>query len=157
MGHHVHVFIGSRAVLAVLAGSDEAAHVFDLALGIAALPATWAWLNEACPPDGGPCSDLPFERLTEALATRARAASRAGVIAYAETDYFGGVGSQHAVVWKGGEVVASGSINGALAEFGVEAVNGVDAFDRVGLGEYRDDDRFFQRAGLPGPDENVRR
>ena len=67
-----------------------------------------------------------------------------GQLAYIETDYFGGVGGQGAVVFDNGRLVfgpdwsAIGPINAALNFLGVpESDHGYDAFDQLGLGRHR--------------------
>jgi hypothetical protein len=55
------------------------------------------------------------------------------------TDYFGGMGSQFASVYKNEELVSESltTINQALAWLGVKRKNGFDEFDTVGLGDIR--------------------
>jgi hypothetical protein len=71
-----------------------------------------------------------------------------GPVVYAEAEYFGGVGDQHAVVWQGerAEVFESempGAINTALQALGVRRTSSPwtgeeqDEFDSVGLGRHR--------------------
>lgn len=64
-----------------------------------------------------------------------------------ETDYFGGPGEQHAIVYKDGQVVSTNvwnpnadrfnPINKALKFFGLIKDDGVDEFDTINLGHYR--------------------
>jgi hypothetical protein len=71
------------------------------------------------------------------------------LFAVVETDYFGGQGDQAAAVYHGGREVmapaaaAFGPINEALRHLGVRAAAGLDEFDTVGLGRFRDFDDFF--------------
>lgn len=65
------------------------------------------------------------------------------LFALIETDYFGGLGSKSAAVYRGAtEVmqpqVGDRPINKALRLLGVKAGEGRDEFDTVGLGKYRD-------------------
>lgn len=70
-----------------------------------------------------------------------------------ETDYFGGAGDQAAVVYLRGESaptyesgrLSSGTINEALRRIGVEAHNGGDKFDSIGLSKYRDFEDYFEK------------
>ncbi|RSN64941.1 hypothetical protein DMH01_00595 [Amycolatopsis sp. WAC 04182] len=78
--------------------------------------------------------------------------SEHGAVAYVEAEYFGGVGTQSAQVWDGGETVlgplhlaegepapAGGSpISQALRRLGVVKGDHFDEFDAVGLGRHRD-------------------
>jgi hypothetical protein len=80
------------------------------------------------------------------------------LFAIIETDYFGGVGEQAAVAYRGEvEVMAPeqaplGPINQALRLLGVEARPGSDEFDTVGLVRYRDFDSLLE-AYWPEDDE----
>lgn len=78
------------------------------------------------------------------------------LFAVIETDYFGGVGSQAAGVYRGHAVVmppvstavrpwggSVGPINESLRLLGVRARGGQDEFDTVGLGRYRDFCNWF--------------
>jgi hypothetical protein len=68
------------------------------------------------------------------------------LFAIIETDYFGGLGDQAAAVYRGDSEVmvpmsgASGPINEALRVLGVRRAVGMDEFDTVGLGRFRDFD-----------------
>ncbi|GAA2841402.1 hypothetical protein [Crossiella cryophila] len=77
--------------------------------------------------------------------------SRSGPIALVEADFFGGEGSQSAVLWRDGAVVwgpvfaeelrgpwRDWPINAALARLGAVTSGGGDLFDAVGLGAERD-------------------
>jgi hypothetical protein len=73
-----------------------------------------------------------------------------GMVMYFETEYFGGIGTQGAVVLEHGKVLLrprvaeSGPINEALALFGVEVRPPArDEFDTVGLGRYRSTDAWL--------------
>jgi hypothetical protein len=69
------------------------------------------------------------------------------LFAVIETDYFGGVGDQAAAVYQGDTEVmapavgATGPINQALRHLGVRASAGMDEFDTVGLGGFRNLER----------------
>lgn len=71
------------------------------------------------------------------------------LFAVIETDYFGGAGDQAAAVYRGEEEVMApaaarfGPINEALRHLGVQASAGMDEFDTVGLGRFRDFDDLF--------------
>lgn len=72
------------------------------------------------------------------------------LFAVIETDYFGGIGTQCAAVYRGREEVMvprsseGGSINKALGLLGVCPERGLDEFDTVGLGQYRSFDETFK-------------
>ena len=78
-------------------------------------------------------------------------AAGGGQLAYIETNYFGGTGSQAAAVFSAGEVIMRASrpisrepvrrndpINTALRVLGVQALAGEDEFDAIGLSRFRD-------------------
>ena len=110
----------------------------------AALPAR----APACFPDAVTC-----EFLTESVAALAEDLSADTDIAYVETEYFGGVGGQSAMVWRQGaivlgplysrttgpespEQVLSGAINRALRYLGVQAES-FDEFEAIGFASVR--------------------
>jgi hypothetical protein len=68
-------------------------------------------------------------------------ADDAGLL-YFETDYFGGVGTQGAIVARNGKVAfgpatGEGTINSALQLIGVSKGSSRDEFDALGLGDRR--------------------
>jgi hypothetical protein len=73
----------------------------------------------------------------ENAARRAARLSDAGPVAWVEAEYFGGVGEQHAVVWRHGVGEEVGTINAALQALGVRRSGDHDEFDTLGLGRYR--------------------
>ncbi len=75
-------------------------------------------------------------------------ARRLGISRFAliQTDYFGGIGEQYATVYDQGQRVleaTEGSVNSALKAIGVTEANGLDAFDTIGLQQYRDFSDLF--------------
>lgn len=77
--------------------------------------------------------------------------SATSTIAYVETEYFGGSGTQGATVYKEGLCVFEpttaqrGVISNALKLLGVVMAPGqADEFDTVGLGRYRDNDAWIE-------------
>lgn len=94
-------------------------------------------------------SEGSFRKLTRGAEEWLETASLAGPIAYIETDYFGGVGTQAAAVWDWGRLRWGpqtgdiGPVNEALHSLGVPRVGaGHDAFERVGLQLHRSNDRW---------------
>lgn len=63
------------------------------------------------------------------------------------TDYFGGIGNQWAIVYKGCKVSDStiNCINDALRHLGVKATNGKDEFDTVGLDRIRYTPEYLEK------------
>ncbi len=70
--------------------------------------------------------------------------------AYVETDYFGGMGEQSAVVARDGGIVFGprhaehGPINAALRILGVRKERDLDEYDTLGLGLYRDNGKLVR-------------
>jgi hypothetical protein len=110
---------------------------------------------------------LPFElleRLTSALADLAVEQSRRFPLAYIETEYFGGTGTQAAVAWQSGGVVfgpeqsksewldgqftapplLDKAINRAARLIGVDRGTALDEFAALGLGRHRSDEKWLQ-------------
>lgn len=63
-------------------------------------------------------------------------------LAYIETDYFGGAGTQSGVLYENGKISVGprsgeGTINFLLKELGVWHYPDRDEFDMLGLGKYR--------------------
>lgn len=114
-----------------------------------------------------PDPSAEFAYLSEALAEAISQSSREGQLAFIETDYFGGIGQQHAVVWDRGRVVlgpltsettwtgqdviqppaSEEAINQVLRYMGVWTRGGQDEFDTLGLGEFRDTECAANVAG----------
>jgi hypothetical protein len=166
MGHDVRLFVGHPNVLSRYLAAAPAArlHILTAGAALAVLSlddelhdalhrayGTGEWLDQ------GPSlttTDLAFAART----------SEAGAVAYVQTRYFGGAGSQSAALWIGGALTlkpieldqkAAGNrarstwpINAALRGLGVQAAAGHDEFDTFGLGSYRSHDALVSRAFL---------
>lgn len=84
-----------------------------------------------------------LDRFTEAVRELMERYSPHTKLAYIETDYFGGTGTQGGLLYENGRVAVapraaeSGVINALLAELGVWREPGKDEFDSLGLGRYR--------------------
>jgi hypothetical protein len=145
MGHCIQGFIARLEPLLAAARSLAGARVTPLAAGMGFLPLVgdWADLSQ-------PAADPPeATHLTVPMAEWAAAFSRQFPIAYIETDYIGGVGSQVGVLWEGGQLVLTTErINTALVRLGVVASGGTDEFDKIGLGWHRSNERWYE-AGKP--------
>lgn len=99
-------------------------------------------------------STQTFMLLTEAFHRLLRDLSRFGPLAYIETDYFGGVGEQGAVVYSGGEVLMeplwhdSGPVNQALKLIGVKRRLLGDEFSAIGLDMFRSNDDLIDAVAM---------
>lgn len=118
-----------------------------LAQGFEMIPATHALLDQidaSCPAEKRSRRLDGFVHLDGALATLLEDLSELASVAYVETEYFGGVGTQAAAVFANGapafiqgETEQPGAISEALRVLGVIRGHYVDEFDAVGLGRYR--------------------
>lgn len=77
-----------------------------------------------------------------------------GLVAYVETDYFGGFGTQGAVVWQDRKRIYRKEDDGfgcpiddALKLLGVQRTEAQDEFDVVGLGKYRTNESWLGMDG----------
>jgi hypothetical protein len=136
-------------------------HVCGLNLGFAFVP-----LPDREGPRGTPFFNEEFlEKLTTSAAAWAAMQSRAYPIAYIKTEYFGGTGTQVAVVWQHGIVsfgpvatgedaeqetsLSEGAINRAVRLLGVERGKAIDEFAALGLQRYRSNDDWIAFAAVP--------
>jgi hypothetical protein len=87
-----------------------------------------------------------FKLLTDGLRALLKTLSRDGQLAYIETDYFGGVGGQGALVCRAGEEIMSptwqksGAINKALKLIGLPRGILADRFAAAGFAQIRNND-----------------
>lgn len=161
MGHHLRAVIGKAQPVAQLARGWPHARLVLLPQGFALIPTTSALraeMFEAFAEKDAPHPHAELDLLSAALAHAIRDASQGARLAYIETDYFGGVGTQSAIGWENGAVACgpfAGSapnglpINTALAWMGAVANTGSDEFDALHLGHYRDTDTVAKRDGKP--------
>jgi hypothetical protein len=159
MGHVLHAVIGPKPAAVALVSRWLQASLIDLPQGFSLVPLAEALHDEILESaSAGPDPFPEFERLSGGVAEALRRGSAAGPLGYVETDYFGGLGSQRAVAWSGGNLLAgpfktvstwNGSdyesshegelaINRILAAPGVRPRPGSDAFDTLGLGDFRE-------------------
>ena len=80
-----------------------------------------------------------------------RRLSQHGLVAYLEAEFFGGEGMQAHALFRSGAVlgppmVARNAINQALRRLGVLAGEHHDEFAAVGLGRYRDTDKWVDKS-----------
>jgi len=102
-------------------------------------------------PDTAPTeTDDDFMLLTNGFRSLLRTLSNGGLLAYVETEYFGGVGGQGALVCREGNEIMpptwqkSGTINDALKLIGLKRGSYTDEFVAVGLGLVRRNDDILE-------------
>ena len=157
MGHSIEVFIGQTDQLKAGFEKIGHAHVLPLEQGFAMVPVTNELHDEIvvlfeCP-IGHPHEE--FWKLTEGMAAFGRQLSDSMPVAYLETDYFGGAGTQAAIAWQDGRIIlgpqktenekslAAGAINKALQQIGVARIEDKDAFDSLRLGRHRSNEAWL--------------
>lgn len=151
MGYTLEAVIGTPDVLQPVVARWPVAVIAPLGLGLALVPMTDELFDAAT--DGTTKDALGFWRLPAGFDRGLSEWSVAGPIAFAEAEYFGGVGSQRAAVWDGGRLAVGpliseegdtfsseegGPISQVLARLGVRRDGHHDEFDTVDLGRNRD-------------------
>lgn len=147
MGHCIQAIVGASDVADAISVRFPQLPRVSTSAGFAIFPVDEVFVDsvaQAIPQNTG----AEFMLLTEGFREVLRSLSSLGTIAYIETDYFGGVGGQGAVVYSNGaEVMAPtwaefGVINDALKRIGVPAPLGRSRFSIRALFQYRPKDRF---------------
>ena len=144
MGYVLRGVIGRRKWLERLSTTQAAARLCTLDDEFALIPLADD-LYDAWGP-ATPALEATFGYLTESLVAWLCEGSRGVSIAFVEAEYFGGAGTQAAVVFSDGKVGAAikapRAIDGALRELGVIAVAPMDEFDTLCLGRHRQLERW---------------
>lgn len=165
MGHHVRLFVGEAGAFALYRTLVPAMTLYRLrqSTEFAVLPLDDELQDRLHHAYGtGDWSENGGPRLSSSDMTFAARASSAAPLAYLETDYFGGTGLQHAVLWRAGALTIGPMtldvqlsqqrptslwpINVVLRTLGVAATLHEDEFIRLGLGEYRSNEDILGRA-----------
>ncbi|MBI4752475.1 MAG: hypothetical protein HY774_28625 [Acidobacteria bacterium] len=158
MGHCLQAFLGSEALLGEIVQTRLTAIFIPLSQGLAMIPVTEAVYDSLATIEERGSFDPRFLFLSPKLNHFGQTHSENGHLAYIETDYFGGAGSQGAIVWSKGKILfgpavtgnrpdlqvdrlPADAINCALKILGVEKGHWVDEFEALGLGKYRSQDR----------------
>ena len=89
-----------------------------------------------------------FEYLTENIENKILLTISERKFSYFEAEYFGGEGGQIAIIWQNNkrqQILSYGQnrINQVLKLFGVIAKKGQDEFDTLGLGRYRETNKWL--------------
>jgi hypothetical protein len=135
MGHHLTSFLGRPAVLQRLA--VPRLRLLGLPQGFALAPMPEEIIKEIM----GERDMMPDEVLDE----MAKPASHAGLVGWLISDWFGGNGSTELVVWGQGLIVATSQAK-AFALLGVVRSKGMDEWDSLDLGCWRDTERAYAAA-----------
>ncbi len=147
MGHCIHAIIGNHESICKLAGDWIRANEIELPQGFGMILCTdellddIAELMETESESGEPCFpeldyfDVSVKELMERYSFRTK-------LAYIETDYFGGFGTQSGVLYENGKIAVApksgeGTINALLKELGIWRTSDKDEFDMLELWKYR--------------------
>ena len=149
MGHRITAVIGGPDAIARIARLAGCPAPTQLPFGLEIVPLGHAQIDALTALQPG--AYFADSHLSEGLQSALLAAAGDGTVAYIETGYFGGAGGQAAAVFAAGEVTmraatplgreaadADGPINTALHALGVVPAAGQDAFEAIGLAQYRD-------------------
>ncbi|RYY90961.1 MAG: hypothetical protein EOO11_23310 [Chitinophagaceae bacterium] len=146
MAYQIEAFIGKEESLQLLAAAYPAVRLVALEQGLYLAPMTpevFRALNgEDEHPDVG-----SFMKMTVEVERSVRATIGGALLGYIEADYFGGSGGQQGIVWKDGRRIdleqGHGAINSVLWRLGVQALEGQDRFESVGLDRERGTDDWL--------------
>jgi len=146
--------------------------VADLGHGLGLLPMTAALFDEVRRDGGADPRFGPAYLFPAGFETVLAAWSAVDPVAYVEAEFFGGIGSQFAAVWRGGALTLGplalaedepwpapgwSPISQALRELGVSADGHYDEFDAIGLGRHRDVEDWVALGADAGPAPTERR
>ncbi|SCB56225.1 hypothetical protein GA0061105_10153 [Rhizobium aethiopicum] len=149
MSHNVVAVVGSPAAVSAIVDAAGCPEPTTLPFGLAIAPLGDQQIDRLTELQPGP-SHQGFKSLSAALAQAFATASENGQLAYIETAYFGGTGSQAAAAFAEGRMLFSAAtpvaqepvrpshpINTALRLLGVDATGHADEFDALGLHRFR--------------------
>jgi hypothetical protein len=145
MGHCIQTIIARSAVADAVCDLYPQLLRVDVPQGFAVIPVEAEFIDLVCEARPQQSSN-DFKLLTDSFCEFLRELSRFGALAYLETEYFGGVGGQGAVVYCSREILMeptwqkSGIINKALRKIGVRRSLFGDRFSAIGLRQYRSND-----------------
>ena len=135
MGHNIRAIIGTHKSIQKLTNDWVRAKEIELLQGYGMVFLTDGLLDDIAEvleiSDDFCCSELDY--FTKTAVQLLEIYSFHTKLAYIETDYFGGIGTQGVVLYKNGQ-----TINLLLRELGVWCAPTKDEFDSLNLGIYRE-------------------
>ena len=147
MAHCIHAIVAPLATADVIAICWPELPRLDRENGYSIFPVDAELIDAKIAPDRTPTvTDDTFMLMTNGFRHLLQEMSKNGQLAYVETEYFGGVGGQAALVCRnGGEIMPptwseSGTINDALGLIGMERESFADRFIAAGFGLVRNND-----------------
>jgi len=160
MGHCVQAIIAPLSTADAISAFWPELPRLDRANGFSIFPVEAEPIDARIAPDKSPAAtDHQFMQLTGAFRDHLRAISRDGQLAYVETDYFGGVGGQGALVCRRGDEIMPptwrkfGAINEALRLIGVKRPWIGDRFRAVGLSDVRSNGDILDLIAAESPND----
>ena len=144
MGHCIRAIIGTRRVIQKLENNWGNAKEIELPQGYGMIFLTDEFSDDVTElygiSDELYCHELVH--FTAAIAQLLQQYTHNTKLAYVETDYFGGTGTQGGVLYENGQISivprsGEGTINILLRELGVSCEPNKDEFDSLNLGIYR--------------------
>jgi len=151
MSHYIKVIIAESSLIQQIASFLHSANTITLPQDFGLIPLTDALHDEivAANPTATGEELEAFVFLSPAIQQLLQTHAQSGPIAYVETNYFGGVGTQSAILYADGKVKEGplqtkriGAINQVLHRLGVKRSLAKDEFDTLGLGSFRNNDDF---------------
>jgi hypothetical protein len=170
MGHYIRCIIGHDSAIQQLANNWTECKRVVLNNKVSAIPMTdnlFDDINELV----NIGTDLPhneFELLSKSIEYILKEESYNGMIGYIETEYFGGNGVQSAILYYKGKILTEPiitrtnwdnnrlmyvdtpdkerAINHILYTMGIKKRSDMDAFDYVGLGNYRSNKDLLEKS-----------
>jgi hypothetical protein len=153
MGYCLEAVIATEPVLCELVGSVRVVSIVPLGQHLSLLPMRDEFFD-AVTVAGAPALD-GFWKAPAGFGSVLAACSARGPVAYVEAEYFGGVGTQAALVWdsesmvlgpfegEDGSLPGGSPISQALRRLGAVRGDHFDEFEAVGLGRHRDTDDWI--------------
>ena len=145
MGHNIRAIIGTHKSIQKLTNDWVRAKEIELLQGYGMVFLTDGLLDDIAEvleiSDDFCCSELDY--FTKTAVQLLEIYSFHTKLAYIETDYFGGIGTQGGVLYKNGQICrkphsGDGTINLLLRELGVWCAPTKDEFDSLNVGIYRE-------------------
>jgi hypothetical protein len=157
MAHTIEVFIMKRSEADLIKNRPQYVHIVSLKQDFVLIPLTKDLTNEISHNTETKNVYEQFRNLTKPLEEFARTLSLNGMVAYIETEYFGGEGEQSAILWENKSVILEplkdtkiGPINLVLKHMGVQVYRAFDEFEALGLVDYRSNSELVKSTLIGG-------
>ena len=151
MGHYISGIVAKRDKLTSFTATNDLHPAATLTNGLGFLPLSDDHLDLLFPAQGEFDDSMTY--LSDALKTTLADLSSDGIVAYIETEYFGGQGAQGATVYDRGQCVYgpitndASPISEAMKLLGVAVEPGQhDEFEAVGFCRHRNNEDWIEEA-----------